>query len=53
MEAFDRIIGYTGIKRELERTADILKNLETYKGAGAKTPSGMLIHGALYSSSKK
>ena len=46
MKEFDCIIGYSGIKNELERTADILKNLATYKAAGAKTPSGMLIHGA-------
>ena len=46
MKEFDRIIGYAGIKKELEQTADILRNLDTYKAAGAKTPSGMLIHGA-------
>ena len=46
MKEFDRIIGYAGIKKELEQTADILRNLGTYKAAGAKTPSGMLIHGA-------
>ncbi|MBQ9004434.1 MAG: AAA family ATPase [Eggerthellaceae bacterium] len=46
MKEFDRIIGYVGIRRELEQTADILRNLGTYRGAGAKTPSGMLIHGA-------
>ena len=46
MKEFDRIIGYAGIKNELEQTADILRNLDVYKAAGAKTPSGMLIHGA-------
>ena len=46
MKEFDRIIGYAGIKQELEQTADILRNLDAYKAAGAKTPSGMLIHGA-------
>lgn len=45
MKEFDRIIGYEDIKRELEQTADILRNLDMYKAAGAKTPSGMLIHG--------
>ena len=46
MKEFDRIIGYAGIKKQLEQTADILRNLDMYKAAGAKTPSGMLIHGA-------
>ena len=46
MKEFDRIIGYAGIKKQLERTASILGNLGEYKAAGAKTPSGMLIHGA-------
>ena len=46
MKEFDSIIGYSEIKKELEQTADILRNIEVYKAAGAKTPSGMLIHGA-------
>ena len=46
MKEFDAIIGYREIKRELEQTADILKNVERYKQSGAKLPSGMLIHGA-------
>ena len=45
MKEFDRIIGYAGIKQELTQIADVLKNLNTYKEAGAKTPSGLLIHG--------
>lgn len=45
MKEFDAVIGYEGIKNELEQTADILRNLDVYKKAGAKTPSGMLIHG--------
>ena len=45
MKEFDAIIGYAEIKRELEQTADILRNIEAYKAAGAKLPSGLLIHG--------
>lgn len=45
MREFDAIIGYEDIKRELEQTADILRNVGKYKTAGAKVPAGMLIHG--------
>ena len=45
MSAFDPIVGYHAIKGELERTADILRNARAYEEAGARVPSGMLIHG--------
>ena len=35
MGEFDRIIGYAEIRAELERTADMLRNLEAYKAASA------------------
>lgn len=31
MSKFDMIIGYTGIKRELQQIADTLKNCEAYE----------------------
>ncbi len=45
MSAFDRIIGYKIIKKELERTADALKNTEAYRALGVSTPRGLLLHG--------
>ncbi|MBQ6585694.1 MAG: AAA family ATPase [Coriobacteriales bacterium] len=45
MGDFDAIIGYDDIKQELERTADILRNSQIYKVAGAKLPSGLLLYG--------
>lgn len=45
MSAFDRIIGYKIIKKELERTADALKNTEVYRALGVSTPRGLLLHG--------
>ncbi len=45
MSAFDRIIGYEVIRKELERTADALKNTAIYESLGVSTPSGLLLHG--------
>lgn len=45
MSAFDQIIGYSVIKKELERTADALKNRDLYAAMGVSTPSGLLLHG--------
>lgn len=43
--AFDKIIGYTAIKKELEQIADILKNGDVYKALGVSAPKGLLLHG--------
>lgn len=43
--AFDKIIGYTAIKKELEQIADILKNGEIYQKLGVSAPKGLLLHG--------
>ncbi len=45
MSAFDQIIGYKIIRKELERTADALKNSEVYRALGVSTPRGLLLHG--------
>lgn len=45
MSPFDSVIGYRSIKEELERTAGILRNASVYEAAGARIPTGMLIHG--------
>lgn len=45
MKEFDKIIGYTSIKRELEQIADTLKNGEAYAKLGVSAPKGLLLHG--------
>ncbi len=45
MNPFDKIIGYEAIRKELERTADALKNAEYYSRLGASAPRGILLHG--------
>ncbi|MBP5245900.1 MAG: AAA family ATPase [Clostridia bacterium] len=42
---FDKIIGYKSIRKELERTADALKNTEKYARLGTSAPKGLLLHG--------
>lgn len=44
-DAFDAVIGYSGIKKELTRLADILKNTEKYKRLGVHSPKGVLLYG--------
>ena len=39
---FDKIIGYESIRKELERTADALKNTEKYARLGTSAPKGLL-----------
>ena len=46
MSAFDRIIGYEAVKKELYQIIDMLKNKELYEKMGAKFPKGVLIYGA-------
>lgn len=45
MKAFDKIIGYSGVKQELIRIADILKNREIYTALGVSAPRGLLLYG--------
>ena len=45
MNPFDRIIGYESIRKELERTADALKNTEIYSRLGVSAPRGLLLYG--------
>lgn len=45
MSEFDKIIGYKAVKLELQRLADIMKNLDKYKNLGVKMPKGLLLSG--------
>lgn len=45
MSAFDKVIGYESIKRELVQIADTLKNREVYEALGVSPPRGLLLHG--------
>ena len=46
MSAFDKIIGYEPIKKELLQIVDMIRNREVYESLGAKLPQGVLLHGA-------
>lgn len=45
MKEFDKIIGYSDVKAELEKLCDIMVNSEKYKNLGVTTPGGLLLHG--------
>ena len=45
MNAFDKVIGYSYEKRELEKISDTLKNRETYRKLGVSSPKGLLLFG--------
>lgn len=45
MSSFDKIIGYEGIKTELLRYCDVLKNPQIYHELGVKIPKGILLEG--------
>ncbi len=45
MKAFDRIIGYSSIKKELMQISDILKNREAYEKLGVFAPRGLMLYG--------
>lgn len=45
MSAFDKIIGYENVKKELCQVTDMIKNPEKYKAFGAKLPKGIILHG--------
>lgn len=45
MNAFDKIIGYSSIKKELQQISDTLKNREAYDRLGVSAPRGLLLYG--------
>ncbi|MGI6218029.1 MAG: AAA family ATPase [Coriobacteriales bacterium] len=45
MNAFDKIVGYESIKRELTKTADMLSNDEPYRKLNVTMPHGLLLYG--------
>lgn len=45
MSAFDRVIGYENIKRELMQICDMIHNREDYEKLGASMPQGILLNG--------
>ncbi len=45
MNAFDKIIGYTSIKKELMQISDTLENQEIYNKLGVSAPRGLLLYG--------
>lgn len=45
MNAFNKVIGYDGIKWELMRVCDILCNVDKYRELGVSTPAGILLYG--------
>ena len=45
MKEFDKIIGYSDVKAELERICDIMINHDKYANLGVTTPRGLLMHG--------
>lgn len=45
MNSFDKIIGYSAIKKELSEICDMIKNPEVYSQLGATLPHGLLLYG--------
>jgi cell division protease FtsH len=45
MNAFDKVIGYDNIKKELLRVCDMVRDGERYSRLGAKLPQGVLLYG--------
>ena len=45
MNAFDKVIGYKAIKRELLQLCDMLRNREIYEEMAARLPHGLLLYG--------
>lgn len=45
MRELDRVIGYEGIKQELYRIIDIIRDPEKYKRLGVSAPKGILLSG--------
>lgn len=45
MTAFDQVIGYEAIKKDLLQICDMIQNPEIYQRLGAQLPSGILLYG--------
>ena len=45
MRELDKVIGYDGIKREMDRILDVLRNPEQYTTLGVHVPKGILLYG--------
>ena len=45
MNAFDKVIGYKSIRRELLQVCDIIRNRAIYEEMGARLPHGLLLYG--------
>ncbi|MBO2517893.1 MAG: AAA family ATPase, partial [Clostridiales bacterium] len=45
MSAFDKVIGYEGVKTELMQVCDMIRNYPAYEKLGAKMPRGILLSG--------
>jgi len=45
MNAFDKVIGYESIKKELLQICDMIHHQEAYTSLGARLPRGILLHG--------
>lgn len=45
MKAFENVMGYDSLKRELMEIIDIMQNKEVYEALHAKCPSGLLLYG--------
>ncbi len=45
MSEFEKVVGYEGIKLELQRICDVLKNTEKYRKLGVHVPKGVMITG--------
>jgi len=45
MSAFDKVIGYGSIKKELQQLCDMMCDLARYQRLGARMPRGLLLHG--------
>lgn len=45
MNAFDKVIGYKSIKRELLQVCDMIRNRAIYEEMGARLPHGLLLYG--------
>lgn len=45
MSAFDKVIGYETIKKELLQIIDMIRSKEIYEELGAKLPQGVLLYG--------
>ena len=45
MNAFDKVIGFDYVKKEMYQLCDMIHNREIYKAMGAKLPTGLLLYG--------